>query len=511
MMSSIRNRGRWCTAVVLVLIALAGVPPRLAGAQAGFVEPLTADENFPWDEGVVPAGDANNAQSGVDALPNNGLPQVPPDVALADDEIVQEIYDYWFNNSTLFASRASRVTFTVTNGSPSNGRARFAYGRTNWGPCTVVGQYQITCTIGSMPPNGNTLVVYAIAYTPNGDYLDIESRNEGGVLWNRRHYAAPPLSSPNGTINTPMGNPNYVWNDTGAEGYEFAIWNSPTTVLYVNQNIDDGICNGSTCTFNPVNSTPSARLVDGSYGVFIRSKTHPLLEGGGSWAGPYIFTLDAPTPSPANVLSPTDTDTTRPTMRFTLSGDATYATHLYALLWRESDGAYLVSYNFERSILCGSATGTNCGMTLWFDLQDNTAYYFAILTIGAGGYPTRGGQGSNGWGYTRFTVDVPPPPVPSNINASRSGNTMTISWDDSSRATGYNIAWFYNDAYAVYYTYPRTAQLCNNGRCSFSFSVSGFAAGKYDAYVNAYGVGGSSTGGPYNNGFNGPATFRINN
>ncbi|MBC7870811.1 MAG: right-handed parallel beta-helix repeat-containing protein, partial [Chitinophagaceae bacterium] len=164
-------------------------------------------------------------------------------------------------------------------------------------------------------------------YRPNTDYLgNVRVGNSIGALDVSDGSGGPiGMSAPTGTINTPYGNPNYVWNDNGADTYEFYLDNSINdgTAQYTVAGLtDDAYCNGTTCTFDPVGLSETARLIDGGYVVYLRGTINGLP---GALAGPFTFSLDAPPPVPVTFNPPTGTNTLRPTFSWSLSGNAIYS------------------------------------------------------------------------------------------------------------------------------------------------------------------------------------------
>ena len=249
------------------------------------------------------------------------------------------------------------------------------------------------------------------------------------------------LSTPTGIITPTYGNPTYTWTNIGATTYELAVFRAENLVtpVYFGQNLAAvTYCSGQTCSINPVTQpsvNESARLTNGAHVVYIRAV-------GGTWAGPFNFSLNAPPPAPVTMGSTTGTNTLRPTFNWTLPSDASYATWFRLFLIKKSlfdAGNYTPTVDIWRSRteLCGSAISTNCTIQSGLDLQDNTNYYLYIQSYGSGGVSVGGAQYGNGWAGVEFRVDTLPDPAVPVVNVAPNQGRPTISWANDANATQY--------------------------------------------------------------------------
>ena len=348
----------------------------------------------------------------------------------------------------------------------------------------------------------------------------LDPAGSGATFLNGRDPSVPSgpplvLSAPTGTINTAYGNPNYVWNDNGADTYEFYLDNSindGTAQYYVAGLTDDTYCNGTTCTFEPVALNQAARLVNGSYVVYLRGTTGGIV---GSVAGPFAFALNVPAPAPVTFGSTTGTNTLRPTFNWTLSGDATYGIQFRLFLIKKAlfdadNYTPTVDLWFSRAQLCGSAVGTSCSIISGLDLEDNTNYYLYIQSYGAGGYSVGGAQYDNGWAGVEFRVDtIPDPAVPTVQSVTLNQGRPSIIFTTDANATRHNVVvynwttnqWVYNDMHEK----VNDGLTCSATTCTLLTDAMNFANGNYSVWVNAEGAGGASSGGMFGNGYGGPS------
>ncbi|MDX1993045.1 MAG: hypothetical protein SF029_11675 [bacterium] len=464
--------------------------PQLAAQAAALVGSDSAGTAAAADAGSVPSFEARD---------------LPP--ALADQQYTffNERY-YWTNNGSSTINGVY-VWHAFETTSPPTEEVYVYSVRTSQGYCTIYASDFFECVLGRMLPNQRIEIEYTLVYSVDLVTYSMDTYAYGSYIDTDSLYVAPRLISPLDTITTGYGNPLYDWGTRPtATSYEIAVFRrSDGALIYYSGALSSGITDIEPTTEPFYNE--NARLYNGQYSVYTHYKGTEDNDQG-EWSGPWLFTLNAAPPAPATVNAALDTDTARPRMRFTLNGTASNASYFRVLLWRTTGGPFLVDYVFSRSQLCNTFTSTSCGLDLWFDLQDNRSYYFAVLSIGPGGWPTSGGQAGNGWGYTEFNFNIPAPPTPTNVTAVRSGNNVILSWDDSDLASTYYAAWFYGNQYIGLFTGPRTTSLCNGTRCSAAFSLTNAPNGTYSAYVSASGPGGNSTGGQYN-GWGGPGTFSL--
>ncbi|MDX1995444.1 MAG: right-handed parallel beta-helix repeat-containing protein [bacterium] len=353
-------------------------------------------------------------------------------------------------------------------------------------------------------------------YRPATDFLgNTRSANTAGAF-----EVAPPaigMSQPSGTITTAYGNPTYTWNDTGASSYELAVWLiqptvptaiTPNSLIYLSAALpDSSICNGTTCSLNPVTNTESARLINGSYHAYLRAA------GDVYWTGPFPFVLNAPAPGAISTPTISSTNTLRPTATWTLTGNAVNATALRIFLIEKARfdaGNYTATVDawLTRAQLCTSPTGTSCSLTSGIDLRDDTPYYLWVQAYGPGGYST-GGPHDNGWNGVEFRVDTAPnPAIPTNLQVTLNQGRPTISWSDDALANRFFVAiynWTANTwAYGAYHEKNSPGLTCNGTTCILLTEAMIFGNGSYSVFVNAEGAGGASYGGAFGNGYAGP-------
>ena len=122
------------------------------------------------------------------------------------------------------------------------------------------------------------------------------------------------------------------------------------------------------------------------------------------------------------------------------------------------------------------------------------------------GYSPANGVGN--WGFdTPFTLDVPPPVLPGNLNVNPNQGRPTITWNDDFNA-GYFQVFIGGDNGNEYLAWhARTPSLCNGVICSLNPDLN-LTRGIYNIYVQAWSPGGFSTGGAQ--GWAGPAILNLN-
>ncbi|MDX1995021.1 MAG: Calx-beta domain-containing protein [bacterium] len=327
---------------------------------------------------------------------------------------------------------------------------------------------------------------------------------------------------PGSTITTPYGNPTYEWTDTGAEGYEMAIfprggpYNQPR---YYGTNISAAnYCDGFSCVFEPTTQPTAnerARLVNGQWEIWLRP-------GGGEWRGPFYLTLNAPPLDPVTMNPASNLNTLRPTFNWSLFGNAANATTftLYVVVKADFDaGNATPAYQavHPRVETCGGAAGTTCSLRSPVNLRDDTEYYVFILASGPGGASV-GGTYNNGWAGITFRVDLNPgPPIPNGIKVNINQGRPTIEWNTDPSATRHTVAIYNNttNSWAYGRTHNKTgdAQLTCSATlqtCRLTTADTVFTNGSYSVYVNAEGAGGASSGGAFGNGYGGPENFTLN-
>ncbi|MDX1992876.1 MAG: ThuA domain-containing protein [bacterium] len=354
-----------------------------------------------------------------------------------------------------------------------------------------------------LPANGNYIVGLS------GSFGAAQLSTAGPFTFTLQ-LPAPSLSSPTGTITNGYGNPTYTWNDTGAASYGFYLddaANDTNPIFAVAGLDDDDICNGTTCSFNPISQNEIARLnANGGYVVYL-SATYP--GGATSTSGPFAFTLNAAPPAPPTLQSTSGTNTARPTLNWTLPGSAANISvfEIYVFLKAQFDvgnfTAPVFGGYFTRIDRCGSASNTTCSLQATVDLQHNTAYALVIRGYGPGGWST-GGTFSNGWDYAPFTVTLPVPSVVSGVQVNANQGRPTIRWNDQAAATTYFLYIYNNTANvgAFYQQYAKSA-VCSGGTCEVTDQAVILGNGSYSAYVYACGNAGCSSGGEYGNGWGG--------
>ncbi len=323
------------------------------------------------------------------------------------------------------------------------------------------------------------------------------------------------LTSPINVINDAYGNPTYVWNDIGADTYEFYLDNNAnddTALYYVAGLTDDDYCDTGVCEFDPTQTSEAARLpTNGDYVVYLRGTTGGIV---GSVAGPFAFTLNAPAPAPVTMGTTTGLATLRPTANWTLNGNSNFTTWFRIYLIRKDffdAGNYAPTADFWLSRVqgCGSTVSTTCALQSGLDLLDNTAYYVYIQSYAPGGYSV-GGDYGNGWAGTEFTVNIPKPAVPSNVTVTPNQGRPTISWTGDALANQYYVYLRNqeNGATAYYQAHPSNT-VCSGVTCSLTDVNMILANGTYEAYVYTCLNTVCSVGGPYNNGWGGTAPNNV--
>ncbi|MDX1992516.1 MAG: choice-of-anchor Q domain-containing protein [bacterium] len=330
------------------------------------------------------------------------------------------------------------------------------------------------------------------------------------------------LSAPPNTISHSLGNPTYTWTDVGANSYDFYLDNSANDgqpFYYAAGLSDSTYCNGETCSFDPTSLSENARLANGAYVVYIRGTTNGVP---GSVAGPFTFALNAPAPSPVAFGATSGTNTTRPTVSWSLPASAANATWFHVFLIKKAlfdSAVYTPTADvwLSRAQVCGSISGTNCILQSAVDLEEDVAYILFIQSYGPGGLSTGGAQYNNGWAGVEFTVNQGANPAVPVVNVNRHQGRPTISWPDQAAASHYYV-YVRNQATSAthYLQWHVKNDICGNGGCSITPESLVLGNGTYEAYVYACGSGGCSQGGPYNNGWGGGsqggsnATFSYN-
>lgn len=315
----------------------------------------------------------------------------------------------------------------------------------------------------------------------------------------------PTVLAPGAVSNAVFGSPTYTWADLNAPYYYVYLLNS-TGAQVINEVVSrrSAACDGTLCRFDPTTLREAYRLTDGQYSIYINTWADGRY---GTPSGPFRFTLDAPLPSLVQVETAQNTNTPRPTLRWSLpAGPARNATSFRVYLAPSTAlGAFVLHESFPRTALCGGLEGTACALPLPVDLSSGVTYNAFIQSCGAGGCTTVGGPVGNGYaGPSVFTVSAPPPSLPTNIAVDFGFGFPTVTWRDDPDATHFTL--FIGRApgwqRVFYQVYPRTTGaggLCDAGTCRVTVPA-GLANGAYNFAVQAAGVGGVSVGGRYNNG-----------
>lgn len=233
----------------------------------------------------------------------------------------------------------------------------------------------------------------------------------------------------------------------GTAFYDMAVYSTtnPTTPVFYYRYINASThCTGDLCSFDPIwqsNLHETARLTNATYNVYLRST-------GGEWEGPFSFTLNALPPSPVSFLDTNDVRTRRPTIQWTLPGEAAYATQFRLYLIKKAlfdAGVYTPVADFwvSRIQACTSATSITCSRQSAIDLEEDVAYYLFIQSSGPGGLSVGGAQYNNGWAGLEFTVNAQnDTPLPTGVQVNTNQGNPTISWTGDPSINRYHVVIF---------------------------------------------------------------------
>ncbi|MDX1995298.1 MAG: carboxypeptidase regulatory-like domain-containing protein [bacterium] len=318
------------------------------------------------------------------------------------------------------------------------------------------------------------------------------------------------LLAPGGSVTANNGNPTYIWPNVSADYYYLyvAVYGGAQVINEVLAS-NTTLCSGALCQLDATTLRDQYRLNVGSYVVYMNTWKNGTP---GAVVGPFVFTVQANPPGLVTMGAVTGTDTSRPTFNWTLNDAAATATRFWLYLAPSANlGAPVFHQEFSRAQACGSSSGTTCGVPSPVDLPNGVGYSAFVGACGVGGCATTGGPYNNGYaGPATFAVGVPQPNLPADFRVEVNQGRPTLIWDDDPKAVRYSVAisteawrWLY------FQPHPRTEALCSGGECRLTPDLN-VTNGRYHYYVNAEGVGGASTGGPYNNGYAAVEFVEIN-
>ena len=202
----------------------------------------------------------------------------------------------------------------------------------------------------------------------------------------------PSLTYPLGTVSNSLAHPTYQWAHTGATSYQIFLIGQNFTNLpmggYVWETLPAGqYCTANTCSVDLTSLKSNAWLPNGNYEIWMCASNCTVAAG---WAGPFAFTVSDPAPA-----LPTLTTGSTTGVSFMLEGAAANASWFEVYIAPKNNITSAVVYQwYERSQICGSATGTQC--TVPASLQSGTEYSVYVRSWGAGGFSTGGIQGFAG-------------------------------------------------------------------------------------------------------------------
>jgi hypothetical protein len=291
---------------------------------------------------------------------------------------------------------------------------------------------------------------------------------------------------PMGVTNTGYGNPLYQWLDLpGAQYYYLYIVNSSGTQIINEVIADAGNCNGDTCSFDPTTLREQYRLVNGTYTAYMNTWNGSVQ---GTWRGPFTFTLNAAPPDLPLLSPPSNTNTLRPTFNWSLPGNAAHAMWLNVyIVPASSPSTPVINQWLSRTQACGSPTGTSCAFVAPLDLLDGVSYNLYLRSYGPGGL-------SNYTSAQNFSVDAPPPALPSGIVVNNQQGRATITWNNDTNALWLNVMVTNAAGTTTYYNnWHARADICS-ASCVLTPNLN-LVNGSYTVSIRAWGAGGFNTGG----------------
>lgn len=311
--------------------------------------------------------------------------------------------------------------------------------------------------------------------------------------------------TPRTTLNNPNGDPTFTWqNMSEFPWYELYVGNA-SGQIYNFWYESATQCSGlpTNCSVNPIQQNNAVPLVDGDYQWYVRGWNETSY---GIWSGPIAFKLDATPPALPSLDSGfvQDTNTLRPRFVWQAPENSTY----FYLYVGTSSGTQVWLAQLSRAEVCGTLDGVHCEVTIPVNLTDGNDYVAYLQSGNAGGASTTLGTPGNiaGWqGPIAFTVDVPPPALPTGLMISALNNgDVSYQWQDDPLATWFNLYIVDETSKTLiqnrWYEKNHSDLQCTNGLCEVTPHNS-LKNHQYVWYVQAYGDSGTSVGGDFGNGY----------
>ncbi|MDX1994025.1 MAG: choice-of-anchor Q domain-containing protein [bacterium] len=317
--------------------------------------------------------------------------------------------------------------------------------------------------------------------------------------------AVKPIA-PLGTVRHDYGNPVYQWiTSPGASHFYLVVVNAAGQTVVNEVLTAASYCQDTVCSIDAARLRETYRLRPGRYQWYLRAWSRVAL---GEIAGPMTFRLQADPPGLVTPLNATETNTRRPTLNWSLQGEAVNASRFRVAVLDTEDLAnnvltVLLFDDFSRAEVCGDVDGTSCGLPVPVDLPNQTPLSAFIQSVGPGGQLNDTGPYDNGYaGPIDFTLTAPIPALPTVLAVEYGFGLPTIRWNDDAAATNFHVVigtagW---QAFPFLQTYTRPQAGCNGTICQVQAQIA-LVNGSYNVAVKASGAGGDSTGGVYNNGY----------
>lgn len=307
----------------------------------------------------------------------------------------------------------------------------------------------------------------------------------------------PVLLSPRDVVTQTAGNPKFKWTAVGGAtsyGLYLARADSPNVPIFTGDFAAAEYCGLLTCSVD-LTMLPDGFLYwlfNDDYVVFLNANTSP------DWYGPFTFTIDAPR-AIAVVLTPVqDTASSRPTLTWTLQGNAVYSSWFLVYIAPSNNLAGgVVNAWYSRLDACGVAlSDTTCSIQLDMDLI-NGNYTLFIQNWGPAGAAI-GGLANTGFaGPLDFTIAAATPGVITDLAVTGVDTTTpTFTW-----AHDPNVTWYQFWVGAADYT--STAHyawyLASDLGCNTTCTLTGIDLnpGSYSWFLQGWGAGGPSSGGAF--------------
>lgn len=299
---------------------------------------------------------------------------------------------------------------------------------------------------------------------------------------------ATPTTLPDENINVevPTGtSPVVTWVPTNppALWYEVVLVNNGGAVIFSQWFAAETICNASLCTVDLGAWLPFG-LDAGSYTVKINAWYDPDDDGNGDIVPIYDEPVNAPE-------TPVDASTGRVTITLPDSPQISWIR-----VWIGFAGSFIEVPHFNRS---GGAAG-------WYEKATEMNCDGTTCALLTDAHPVNGsyvvymqywdGQSVSAWGGPfAFTLNMPAPTVPTNLNVTPVPLGMT--WNAGSHTTWYQI-WIGTPGtfQTTYIGWHSATDLgCDDGLCTFTPDAALSSGTTYTWYVQSWGPGGLSQGG----------------